>query len=148
MAAHVESKDHGADALVKALRSVKGAELRVGILDKGDDDHAGLTVAELAAIHEFGLGVPERSFIRGWYDENIDQIRELIKKQLARVARGEVSEVNAWKQLGALFVAQIQKRIVERIPPPLAESTIKAKGSDVPLVDTGQLKSSITFKVE
>jgi hypothetical protein len=32
--------------------------------------------------------------------------------------------------------------------PPLAESTIKAKGSDKPLQDTGKMRDAITYVVD
>ncbi len=147
--AHVTSVDHGADAMVKVAKTFHHMTLKVGILEKGGETYAdGMTVGAIGTIHEFGLGVPERSFIRAWADENEGQIRSQIKKQLARVLKGELSAEAAWGQLGALFVGQIQKRIVDHIEPPLADSTIRAKGSSTPLIDTGVLKSSITFTVE
>ena len=148
MGASVESHDHGAAALVKAFKSMRGLVLRVGIL-QGDDSHGGATVGEIAEFHEFGTEtIPQRSFIRAWYDENFERNRALFKIMMARVTRGQLTQEQAFHQLGSLFVAQIQQRIVDGIPSPLADSTIKAKGSSTPLIDTGQLKASITYEVE
>jgi len=36
--------------------------------------------------------------------------------------------------------------MANRIPPPLAQATIDAKKSSVPLIDTGQLRASIGHK--
>ncbi len=148
MSSHVESKDHGANALIKAVKAAQGLTLRVGILSKGSDAHGGTTVADVATFHEFGTAtIPERSFIRAWYDESQAQIMAAFRAVMKSVARGEITQAQAFAQLGSLFVGQIQERIVNQIPPPLAESTILAKGSSTPLIDTGQLRASITFEV-
>lgn len=148
----VTAKDHGANALIERLtRAARGAELQVGILEKGSDAAAGSegqTVADVATRHEFGIGQHERSFIRGWYDERLAENREDFRKLQRQVLRGEITQAQAFGRLGAKFVGDIQKRIVAGIDPPNAASTIKAKGSSTPLVDTGQLKSSITHAVK
>jgi hypothetical protein len=144
--------DHGANALMARLvQAAKGAELQVGILAKGNEaakGAAGQTVADVATRNEFGLGVPERSFIRGWYDENLEQNRRDFRVLQRQVLRGEITQAQSFGRLGSKFVGDIQKRIVAHIDPPNAASTVKAKGSSTPLVDTGQLKSSITFQVK
>ena len=149
MSSRVESRDRGANALLRTLKSIAPLTLNVGILEKGGDDHGnGLTVADVATFHEFGTAtIPERSFIRAWYDESFTANKAAMRAVLAGVTRGQYTLRQAFEQLGSLFVAQIQARIVAHIPPPLAESTIKAKGSSTPLIDTGQLKSSITYQV-
>jgi hypothetical protein len=50
--------------------------------------------------------------------------------------------------LGAWGAAQVKNTITQTdIPPPLAPSTIAAKGSSKPLVDTGQMLNAITWEV-
>jgi len=149
VATHVESRDHGAKAVLDAARRLGagGVVLRVGVLE-GDADHGGVTVGEVAAFHEFGTAtIPQRSFIRAWYDENLEANKTIWRAVMARAMRGEITREQGLNQLGALFVGQIQKRIADGIPPELAESTIRQKGSSVPLIDTGQLRSSITYQV-
>lgn len=151
MGAHITSRDRGANALLAGFKeAAKGAELRVGILEAGSEPAEGskdLTVADVATFNEFGLGVPERSFIRSWYDDNLDENRAALRRLQELVVRGEMSQAQAFEQLGLLFVGAIQRRIADGIPPPNAESTIKQKGSSTPLVDTGQLRASITHEV-
>ncbi len=147
----IVDKDHGANALIKAmLRAANGPELRVGILSKGAEAAEGspdLTVADVATFNEFGLGVPERSFIRAWYDEQGAANRAKFRALSARVLRGELTQERMLEQLGLLFVGQIQQRITDGIAPENAESTKKQKGSSKPLIDTGQLRQSITYEV-
>lgn len=109
-----------------------------------DDDDSAQTVGEVAAAHELGLGVPERSWLRGWVDEN----ERMIRDDLARVAReamiGTRSVDDGMELLGLRYVGLIQARIAAGIPPELHLSTVARKGSAIPLIDTGQLRSAIT----
>ncbi len=142
--------DHGANALTRRF-AVNGAGLtvKVGMLAKAQELHEGseLTVADVGTIHEFGLGVPQRSFIRGWYDENQAENTRIVSILQKQVLRGEVTQQVALARFGLKCVGDIQRRIVDGIPPALAPSTIAKKGSSTPLVDTGQLKASISSEV-
>jgi phage gpG-like protein len=123
----------------------------VGIHEaEGNAPHGKLTNAEVGAVHEFGSpsrGIPERSFIRAWFDGAREQIKLQMENVARGVTKGKITREQALNQLGSFFVGQIQQRIARRIPPPLNEKTIMRKGSDVPLIDTGQLRSSITYSV-
>lgn len=107
-----------------------------------------LTVADVASFHEFGRGVPQRSFIRGWFDERVRENRELLLSQLKRVAAGKLTLDVAMQRVALKMEASVRQRIRAHIPPPLAPVTIARKGSSTPLIDTGQLVSSIRAKSE
>jgi phage gpG-like protein len=109
-----------------------------------------LPIVKLAAIHEFGSSdgrVPARSWLGGWYDENIQNLSKIIMKVAEEMADGKTSDQNALEKIGLWSVASIQSRIKKRIPPPLKKSTIARKGSSVPLIDTGRLWQSIRHLV-
>ena len=149
----VTDRDQGLIEMVRRLGHAAdfGASLTVGLIgDEADAEHSdGLTIAELGEIHEFGLGVPRRSFIADWSDENEEEHKRQIVRIAAAVVRGKLETFDeGLERLGVLFVAEIQKGISDGIPPPNAESTIARKGSSTPLIDTGVLRSSITYKVE
>jgi hypothetical protein len=141
------------DQLLKNLaQQNKDRIVQVGVFASGkggdtkkQDDK--LTVLEVAIFNEFGLGVPERSFIRAYVDANEKRIKEMCRVLALQVLAGKISQEQALELLGLKLVGEIQQRIADGIPPPNAPSTIKAKGSSVPLIDTGQLRSSITHRV-
>lgn len=151
MAATVRTVDRGARRLVREIG--KGTvSIRVGVLggdgekeyEKGD-----VTVALVAMWHEFGLGnYPARSWLRGWVDENEKEIQARVSAELRGVLEGKRTIRQAADRVGVWAVASIQKRIADGIPPALAQSTIDRKGSSVPLIDTGQLRSSISYQIE
>jgi len=170
----VKVTDHGADALVARMRALKasGLRVRVGVLDDGAKQEKRpraaqskkarvrakaasqsraqrMSLLEVAVVHEFGAGhVPARSFIRATIDEKrgeIEQLQGLLAKQ---ILEGKVTPEDALGIVGTKVAAWCQTRIAAGIAPPLKPATIARKGSSVPLVNTGQLKSAITWRVE
>lgn len=133
------------------------SHVRVGVLaSQGGDEilHDGdLTLAEIAAVHEFGTAdghIPSRSFIRRAVIENRDAI---VKKQAELSLAVMLHKIDIDKALNLLgvFIVALVKATIEQgssIPPPLAESTVERKGSSRALVDTGQLVNSINHEVE
>jgi len=117
--------------------------------DAGADHGEGLTVGDIATFHEFGTRtVPQRSFIRAWFDENQEFIAETLRKQFAPVAEGKRTPDVAAERCALAFEGGIKQRISRGIPPPNAPSTIAAKGSSKPLIDTGQLRNAVRGKAE
>lgn len=133
--------------LLGALEGL-GREITIGIhADEGAEDHGGLTNAELGTIHELGLGVPQRSFVRAYFDENVHEIGGDVEAAIARVLEGSDVDLEA-ELLGAKIEAGMKERILARIEPGLSEETKRKRGQDaVPLVDTSQLMGSIRYKV-
>jgi hypothetical protein len=163
----VKIKDKGATK--KSIRDFFGKKhvaVKVGVFGPAADEieeGSNYTVAQIAEVHEFGLGhVPERSFLRAYLDENEDRLIRalllLLQAQVkAAVARGSkvtiTEQTNVLNKLGLFMVGEIQKRISARIAPVLADETIRrktinGKAGDVPLINTGQLRASITHLAE
>ena len=107
-----------------------------------------IALKDLAAIHEFGLGVPKRAFIEPALKENRRKYLVYAGKQITPIIRRRQTFDNAWKGLGVIAVADIQKYMMTASFTPLAPSTIKRKGSSKPLIDTGQMYTSITYRVK
>jgi hypothetical protein len=137
---------------MQRVENAKSAALSIGIMaGEGTKTHTGspgLTVLEIATFHEFGMGVPERSFIRGWFDAFKDQAQKYISTMMQSVIAGKRTKAQALQLLGVRFVGECQKYLITAPFVPLAPATIRRKGSSIPLVDTGQLKSSITFRID
>lgn len=126
------------------------SELDVGVpdLDIPHKGSLGMTVAAVAAIHEYGApaaGIPQRSYLRAWVDENEPRIQKMVAAMQQSVASGKRTQAQALELLGQKFVGEIQARIAKGIEPALKDRTVARKGSSKPLIDTGQLRSSITY---
>ena len=149
---HIVDKDKGYRALVKTVFGFEKPVVSVGIHAaegaKAYDGTNPATVVDVAGFHEFGLGVPERSWLRGWYDSTTTENKEFIRSRLLMVVQGKITKEQALEQIGLKFQTAIQERISDGIPPPNAASTIRQKGSSTPLIDTGQMRSSVTFSIK
>ena len=152
MPTRVRERDNGAKALLKRLRGVadRPVAVSVGVLEeKGNEQHGDddVTVADVATFNEFGLGVPQRSFIREWADENEAELSKAQQQIGMAVLKGKVDPDKAADRFGVFAVGNCQQRIIAGIAPPNAESTVERKGSSTPLIDESILLTSITYKV-
>ena len=148
--ATVEDRDKGYKALASTLGEM--GEITLGV--QGEEalmqhPNSELSVGEIAAIHELGIGVPPRSWLREWMDENQARMLQETKAQLALVMEGKKSRNQALQELGYAWTKELRDRIWEgKITPPLSMTTVMAKGGETrPLLDTGTLMNSITYKV-
>ena len=158
----VTVRDNGARALVARMTDTRyagtpGQRLAVDVGVIGEraaapkEGHEGttqpITVAMVAEWAELGLGQPRRSWLRDWVVEHETEIQERIRIESRKVIAGTQPLDVGLARIGVWMVGSIQARIAAGIEPPNAQSTIDRKGSSKPLIDTGQLRSSITSRV-
>lgn len=148
--------DRGASRVLRAVEQanfrirlgVVGADASKPHVGKGGKP-SGMTIAQLAEIHELGLGVPERSFLRAWLEQNEAQVEQDMRQATKRMLQGRLTPEQAARVLGVRWVGQIQMFIANsQVQPPLAPATVAKKKSDVPLIDSGQLRSAISYLLE
>lgn len=144
----VKDTDMGFEEMVLGAESLlRQAYVKVGVI--GQASHGdGLTIVDIATFHEFGTEhVPPRSFVRATVDGNIQKIQDRQEEIMDKILfEGADAQVEMGR-LGLEVQGMMQKRIKDRISPPNKPSTIARKGSDVPLIDTGQLWRAISFEV-
>ncbi len=148
MSVKVKDKDRG---YRKLMHELAGGEITLGIIDKAELPHpsSDLTIGELAAIHELGIGVPERSWLRSWIDGNRAYIESSSAQAWQQIATGKLSRKDALDRLGRDWANQIQENILQgNIIPPLAASTVASKGHSVPLIDTMTLIEAIDYELK
>lgn len=148
MARYVIDKDFGFERIMKEIEAAKTLVVEVGIPeDAGTAD--GLTIAEYGAYNEFGTSkIPERSFMRSTFDENLNGLRVVMGQQYAKVMRGEKSTYDALLYAGLRHAEQIKQKIRSGIAPANAPATIARKGSAKTLIDTGAMVQSINAVVK
>ena len=152
MSVAIVDKDRGYRAYMTRMLSLKSpAHVDVGILEAAGGEAHGddaISVIEVAVFNEFGTAtIPERSFIRAWFDENEAKLQADFAVLMQGVAAGKHTRQQALELLGQRCVGQIQQRIADGIEPANAPSTIRRKGSSTPLVDKGILRSSVSYRV-
>ncbi|MCP4967428.1 MAG: hypothetical protein GY926_19620 [bacterium] len=146
----VKDIDRGWAKIMRELSIFQRAHVFVGLQGAAATETIdGATIVEIGAAHEFGTTrVPERSWLRSTMDDQQNAIVKKIADELAAVADGRRTAIAALKRLGLFAVELIRKKIRSRIAPPLSSATIAAKGSTVPLIDTGRMMQSITYVVK
>lgn len=143
----------GGAKLEKALAEIsrrvdKATAVRVGFLEGATyPDEYGTPVATVAAVQNFGApsrGIPPRPFFS-------NMIRDKSPgwgPSLGRILKANNYDADtALDLMGEGIKGQLQQSIVDTNEPPLAESTIAAKGFEKPLIDTGHMFNSVDYEV-
>ncbi len=144
-------KDLGWDAILAQIKRDSGsAHVKVGIqqdsVREQEDGKAPADMVEIAAFQEFGTKtIPERSFIRAWHDSATPQIQRLIQRLAIQYIDGKITMDVLLAKLGVFAQGGMRKYLRNLKEPPNAPSTIRAKGSANPLIDTGQLLAFIHY---
>jgi hypothetical protein len=121
--------------------------------NKGGDE--ALTNPELAAKHEYGVGVPRRSMLRMPFHLHGDKVLKDAKGdaaiqlgQMRKNPRGTAKKILA--RVGVAGENLVQEAFETRgfgSWKPNAASTIALKGSDSPLIDEGQMRRAVDSRV-
>lgn len=154
--------------VIKIIDELNSMELHIGVFSE-DDSH----MAMIATVNEYGMNInvtdkmraylhangihlaksttqvkiPERSFVRKGFDSNQGEFERMAKGLLPSVFKGNISPDKFYKLLGEFIVGKIHKQIQQTTSPPNHPATIAGKGSAHPLIDSGRLNQSITYKV-
>ena len=105
----------------------------------------GTFVAQVARYNEFGtLNIPMRPFFRNAINKNIKKWYATLQNAINQNA----TPSKALSIVGEVARADIIQSITDLRTPPNAESTIKQKKSTNPLIDTGLMRRSVTYKVK
>lgn len=119
------------------------SKVAVGILGGRYEDD--VTIAQVGVAHEFGLGVPQRPWLRPAVFESLAKVHRLVRE------RSDPSNLAANRviaeELGQLVRDMIEARILFINTPPLAASTRRGRGPGTPLVDTRRLLGHIEYEV-
>lgn len=126
--------------------------VKAGVMGKKASRSGSLTNAELASIHEFGLGnVPPRPFIRPPFVVHKPEYLTLLRKGYAQAMKSNNPDSfrRVLALIGAKMAADIRNYVTQGpgVSPPLAATTVARKGSSRPLVDTGQMIRAVDYEV-
>ena len=140
-------------AYLKNLEKAKSGFVAVGLPAEeigGKIYGDGQTVATVGARHEYGVGVPRRSFLRVPFTTKKDDLAQAIATQFADVFERGKSAEQALGIIGTIAVNISKGAFTSRGYgewPDITQATKDAKGSSQVLIDTGTLRNSITYVV-
>lgn len=128
------------------LKEFAKLQVRIGF-QQGDASEDGVDMCDIAAWNELGTErSPSRPFLRNSVDENESKINSFLKSKKQDIIRGQSAE-KILKEIGIFQKDLIQEKITEGSFTPNAEVTIKKKGSDKPLIDTGRMRQSVNYVI-
>ena len=123
---------------------------KVGILGNASGRDGGITNAEIGAKHEFGSlseGIPRRSFLN---DPLVEKRKDFVKAE-AKIIADNLAEKNGIKKIFRKAEEIIQQAFATGgfgKWTPLSQKTIDQKGRSSILINTAQLRKSISSEVE
>ena len=150
-----------------SLRQINGKKVSVGVLGGGEN-------AWLASIHEYGciipvtdkmrkylaanglhlkksttqIVIPERAFLRNGFDESKDEVTRNAENVFSAVMDGAMTGDQFLELVGLMLKGKIQDYARDLNSPPNHPYTVENKGSSNPLIDSGDMIGSITYRVE
>lgn len=164
MSAKFREVDHGWKKLFDHVKEIRNSYAKVGVLADdskgGEKRESGLTVAEIAAVQEFGTmdeRIPSRPFLRLTFEKLQPELREMGAKLAEKVLFDEIDIKKALDIMGLKLSTEAKKTIVNQEGiRPNAESTRRRKeakrlneGGEVKaLIDTGRLVNAISWVVK
>lgn len=104
-------------------------------------------IAQVAIQNEFGVpekNVPPRPFMKRALDGYKRKWARKVRDELPQMEPMDLSKMA--KRLSTTVINDIQTCIDELMFPPNAPSTIKRKGFNNPLIDTGTMRDTVTWR--
>jgi len=143
----VIERDLGWKAIVKQLKGMNGMSTDIGLFGSGSSPKD--NIAARGAVMEWGShknNIPSRPFNRQTWDKNLNKIKKVSMAEFGKVVDQKKSGKKALFNIGEWFTGKLKEGITSGKYKALSEKTVRQKGSSVPLIDTGLMKSSITHK--
>ncbi len=135
----------------KILEKLEGIAKKAGIsveVNLGFEDAYypdGTSVRKVAETNEYGSATqPPRPFFRNMVAEYKSTWSPFLAKELKK--NGYDIEA-AMAKLGDMMTVQLKQSIMDTNSPPLAESTIRRKGSDKPLIESELMYDSVGVEI-
>lgn len=141
------------ERFMKELRELAELEVRIGYQrEQGagtntDDDKPRADLVDIAMWNELGtVNSPSRPFMRDSVDKRMQEISQMVAAQKDALLEGATAK-DILNTIGIFQQDLIQTEIEQGDFVANAPATIKRKGSDKPLVDTGTMKNSVHYYI-
>lgn len=152
--ANVSVKVDKVATVVDAFRELAARNVLVGVpqAKSSRPNDSEITNAELAYIHTHGSpvnNIPPRPFLQPSIEKNIIGVATLQKQIVGAALEGKPAQVDILQNRLGLYAQKNAKEYITMGDnlAPNAPATIARKGSDRPLIHTGQLLNSITYVI-
>lgn len=140
--------------LMRELKKIRGDQfVTVGIHEDAGVHAGGISNAQLGALLNYGnetntlYGHPAPIPPRPWLVPGVESGTQDIVDTIADGIEQGLPVTQILEQVGAFAAGAVQQYMTDLKDPPNSPYTIEQKGSSNPLIDTGALRASVTYKV-
>lgn len=144
----VIDRDLGYNRIMRDLQKLYDMEVVAGMLKDSGKAENGASYVDIATWNEYGTGrIPSRPFIRISADTNKAAWAKLAQQCVNDVIDGD-SPRDAAQVVGHRMVEDIRKVFGSSELKANAPSTVRKKGRNEPLVDSGEMQRRVNFRIE
>lgn len=147
--AGVIDRDLGFNRIMRDLQKLDGMEVVAGMLKDSGKASNGASYVDIATWNEYGTRrIPSRPFIRISADTNRQTWAKIAQQCVNNVIDGD-SPRDAAQVIGHRMVEDIREVFGDTSKLKAnAPSTIAKKGRNEPLVDSGEMRRRVNFRIE
>ena len=141
----------GLKGFLERFREIGKPKVYIGVpASKNGMHEGGINMATLLALHVLGApsrGIPQRDPLRPPLIANAQRYSDLLALGLKNALSDGTDPKLVYEKIGIVATNDVYDYFVTGNFKALSEKTIKAKGSSKPLIDSEELRGSITYEV-
>ena len=141
----------GLKGFLERFRDIGKPKVYIGVpASKNGMHEGGINMATLLAIHVLGApsrGIPQRDPLRPPLIANAQRYSDLLALGLKNALSDATDPKLVYEKIGIVATNDVKDYFITGNFKALSEKTIKAKGSSKPLIDSEELRGSITYEV-
>lgn len=144
-------RDLGLNRIMEDVAWLASHNISVGVQGEMTYENTGeASLADIAYWNEYGTEdgrIPERPAFRTAYENNQDELNSQIENLFDSVLTGQANPRQGLERIGKWYVNRVRNEIIGWQTPRNADSTIRKKGFNNPLVDTYRLVKAVTLRI-
>ena len=141
----------GLKGFLERFREIGKPKVYIGVpASKNGMHEGGINMATLLALHVLGApsrGIPQRDPLRPPLIANAQRYSDLLALGLKNALSDGTDPKLVYEKIGIVATNDVKDYFITGNFKALSEKTIKAKGSSKPLIDSEELRGSITYEV-
>lgn len=142
----------GLKGFLERFRDIGKPKVYIGVPASKNGIHkdSKINMATLLALHVYGAptrGIPQRDPLRPPLIANAQRYTDLMAQGIKNALANGTDPNVVYEKIGIVASNDVKDYFVSGSFKPLDQKTIDRKGSSKPLIDTGELRSSITYEV-
>ena len=141
----------GLKGFLERFKEIGKPKVYIGVpASKNGMHEGGINMATLLAIHVLGApsrGIPQRDPLRPPLIANAQRYSDLLGLGLNNSLSDDTGPKLVYEKIGIVATNDVYDYFVSGSFKPLDQKTIDRKGSSKPLIDSEELRGSITFEV-